>query len=92
MRIEPRCQEYDTCEAVSSKYYAPAGEYRHCNDPCYYCHGYNPVPIVNVIEKKTVYVENVTDGKFLKLQAEVRNLQDKIGRVTIGKKQKSRYA
>ena len=53
------------------------------------CSGYNPLPIVEVVERKTVYTENVTAGKFLKLQAEVRNLQDKIGRLTVVKKKKS---
>lgn len=31
-----------------------------------------------IIERKTVFVENLTDGKFLKLQALVHNLSEKL--------------
>jgi len=44
-----------------------------------------------IIERKTVYRENLTDGKFLQLQAQVHSLQEKVNRLTTDKKKKSRY-
>ena len=68
---QPRCQHYADCDIVA----------RNCNCDyfiCPDCRGYEPIPTYNVVERKMVYCENVTDGKFLKLQAEVAHLRDKL--------------
>ncbi len=51
---------------------------------CYGCGNYEP-PTEGVVKYKTVYLENLTDGQFLKLQAEVRNVQEKVEKLTLDK-------
>ncbi len=41
-----------------------------------------------IIQKETVYLENLTDGKFLQLQALVHSLQEKVERITTDKKKR----
>ena len=78
-----RCREYETCPMSKPFNVSRSkGEFRYAKfgyipSDCP-CPGYNPLPVQNVIEKKTVYTENVTDGQFLKLQAEVYNLRENI--------------
>ena len=67
---QPRCCHYNDCALWQRS--------RNPDFPCFGCGDYEPIPTCNVVEGKTVYCENVTDGKFLKLQAEVRALKEKV--------------
>lgn len=79
-----RCQHYDTCQTrvydLGYNRHSPYAKRlpRPLQPICYYCGGYDPIPVYNVIEKRTIYCENVTDGMFLKLKAEVQNVKDKV--------------
>ncbi len=81
MTQENRCSHYDTC--VGSKpffvgFSNPNFHYTrngYLPSQCGDCPGFETNPIQNTVKKETVYIENLTDGQFLRLQALVANLR-----------------
>lgn len=88
--MDSECIKYATCPEGKPTLKAPKDRRGACDfyypSFCSRCSDYQP--IVNVLERKTVFLENLTDGQFLKLQAKVHDLEDKLRPIT---KKKTRY-
>lgn len=84
------CLLFETCTFKSpilkSRYLRRTPTDFYAPSYCNFCHDYKPIP--NTIINETYYVENVTDGKFLKLQAQVHTLSETVNKIqSIKKKQ-----
>lgn len=51
----------------------------------------DPPPVPDVVEHKTVYVENVTDGQFLQLRAQVQDLKNRVDTLYTKRKKQGKW-
>ena len=92
---ESRCAIYNVCP-YSKPFFVGSdprfrySEYGYLPSLCGDCPDYRPILIQNVIERRTITTENITDGEFRKLRALVTHLQEKVNLLT-DKKSRSKY-
>ena len=82
--MDSKCLKYDDCAESHPTLKAPGdrrGDYDfYYPSFCSRCSDY--IPQTNVIERRTVYLENLTDGQFLRMQARLATLEDKLRPIT----------
>lgn len=78
---QDKCAKYDNCVGSEPFFVGsnnpsfPSAKNGYLPSLCGDCPDFVPVVTQEIIERKTIYTENLTDGQFLQLQALVHNLR-----------------